>query len=507
MGEALPSALDYQLLFDANPSPMWVYDVETLAFLAVNDAAVAAYGYSREEFLAMTIADIRPAEDVPALLATVAQFGQAPTVSTGSRHRKKNGTVIAVEISARPLRFGGRRAELVLPHDVTARLRLEEQLRQAQKMEAVGRLAGGVAHDFNNLLTAIVGYSEIGLLRRDLDDELRHDLEEIHLAGERAATLTRQLLTFSRKQVVMPQALDLGTVVVDLGRMLRRLIGEDIELQTSTHPGAVTIKADRGQIEQVLMNLSVNARDAMPSGGRLSIEVAPVYVDDTSAKQHLDVPTGEYVMLAVTDTGTGMDKETRQRLFEPFFTTKGNGTGLGLATVYGIVKEAGGTIWVYSELGRGTTFKVYFPRLAEDRVDPSASAPSPELPPGTETVLLLEDDHIVRTMVEQILVGSGYRVLPAATAAEAESRLRDAGRVALLLSDVVLPDVGGRISYERLRVLQPDLRVLFMSGYTDDAILRGGYLPAGVDFLQKPFTPLALARKVREVLDRPAAVH
>jgi PAS domain S-box-containing protein len=503
MGETVPSASDYQLLFDASPRPMWVYDVETLAFLAVNEAAIAAYGYSRDEFLAMTIADIRPAEDVPALLAAVARSGERPTLSTGWRHRKKDGSVIAVEISSCPLVFGGRRAELVLPNDVSERLRLEEQLRQAQKMEAVGRLAGGIAHDFNNLLTAILGYSEIGLLRPGLDDQLRHDLEEIHLAGERATTLTRQLLTFSRKQLVLPQALDLGVVVVELSKMLRRLIGEDVELETLIEPGALTIKADRGQVEQVLMNLSVNARDAMPAGGRLSIEVCLVHLDAAYAQQHVDVPTGEYVMLAVTDTGIGMDAETRRHLFEPFFTTKESGTGLGLATAYGIVKSAGGSIWVYTELGRGTTFKVYFPRLVGDRVETATVGQTSALPVGTETVLLLEDDHLVRAMVERILQGTGYQVLASATAAEAEEVLRRAGQVELVVTDVVLPDLGGRPALERLRAVQPDLRVLFMSGYTDDTILRGGYLPAGADFLQKPFTPLALARKVREVLDRP----
>ena len=503
MGETLPSASDYRLLFDASPRPMWVYDVETLAFLAVNQAAIETYGYSRQEFLGMTIADLRPAEDVPALLTALARPPGRPMLTTGWRHRKKDGTVIAVEISACPLVFGGRRAELVLPSDVTDRLRLEEQLRQAQKMEAVGRLAGGIAHDFNNLLTAILGYSEFGLLRNGLDEELRHDLEEIHLAGERATTLTRQLLTFSRKQVVATQTLDVGAIVVDLSRMLGRLIGEDVELQTVVHPGALKIKADRGQVEQVLMNLSLNARDAMPAGGRLVIEVAPVHLDSAYAQQHVDVPSGEYVMLAVTDTGTGMDEETRRHLFEPFFTTKATGTGLGLATAYGIVKASGGSIWVYSELGRGTTFKVYFPRLEGAPAGSSASGEAAVLPAGTETVLLLEDDHLVRAMAERILRGCGYQVLSSATAAEAESHLRAAPRAALVVTDVVLPDLSGRLAVERLCAVRPDLRVLFMSGYTDDTILRGGHLPAGADFLQKPFTPLALASKVRELLDRP----
>jgi two-component system, cell cycle sensor histidine kinase and response regulator CckA len=501
-GDRLPQHADYRILFHSSPQPMWVFDVETLRFLTVNDAAVARYGYSREEFLAMTITDIRPPEDVPALLANLADAGSGVAVSAGWRHRRKDGGIIQVEVSSCPLIFEGRRAELVIPTDVSERLRLEEQLRQAQKMEAVGRLAGGVAHDFNNVLTAVLGYAELALLKVADNDPLHQDLEEIRAAGERAAALTRQLLTFSRKQVVAAQVLDVGAVVNEASKLLARLIGEDVQLETRVEPGVARVKADRGQLEQVLMNLCVNAREAMPRGGHLSIEVANARLDEAFAHQHLDVVPGHYVLLAVSDTGVGMDEATRAHLFEPFFTTKDGGTGLGLATVYGIVKQSGGSIWVYSERGRGTSFKVYLPAV----VGSPEAAPvrrEPLLRQGNELVLLLEDDAVVRAIAERVLSSSGYRVLSASTSAEAEGYVRELGpAIALVVSDVILPQTSGREAVERLRAIQPDLRALFMSGYTDDAILRGGYLAPGVAFLQKPFTPHDLAAKVREVLDR-----
>ena len=499
--DGLPPQADYCLLFHSSPQPMWVFDVETLRFLAVNDAAVAQYGYSREEFVAMTIRDLRPAEDVPALLANLADASPGVTVTGGWRHRRKDGRIIFVDISSCPVVFEGRRAELVIPTDVSERLRLEEQLRQGQKMEAVGRLAGGVAHDFNNLLTAVLGYSELALSRVSEEDPLHKDLAEIHAAGERAAGLTRQLLTFSRKQAIGAQVLDVGAVVAELSKLLRRLIGEDVELVTRIEPQAARVKADRGQLEQVLMNLSVNAREAMPKGGRLSIEVGNVRLDESFAHQHLDVVPGHYVLLAVSDTGVGMDEETQTHLFEPFFTTKDGGTGLGLATVYGIVKQSGGSIWVYSERDRGTTFKVYLPAVV-GIPEATPVRQKPALRRGDETVLLLEDEAMVRAMAERVLRSAGYRVLSASTGAEAERHVRKLGpQIALVVSDVVLPELSGREAVERLRAIQPGLKALFMSGYTDDAILRGGYLAPGVAFLQKPFTPHALSDKVREVLD------
>lgn len=350
----------YRLLFECNPFPMWVYDVESLAFLAVNEAAVNRYGYSSEEFLSMTIKDIRPLEDVATLLDSLTQGSSGRNESGEWRHRKKDGTTIDVEITSYPLSFAGREARLVLANDITERKqaedalhRSEEQLRQSQKMEAVGKLAGGVAHDFNNLLTAITGHSEMCLRRLKAEDPLYRRVEQIKKAGDRAAALTRQLLAFSRKQILQPEVIDLNQIVVELNKMLQRLIGEDIDLLLGLGPDLGKVKADPNQLGQVLMNLSVNARDAMPKGGKLTIETSNVHLSEEFATNHISVPAGHYVMLAVSDSGCGMDSETQARIFEPFYTTKdvGKGTGLGLSTVYGIVQQSGGSIWVYSEIG------------------------------------------------------------------------------------------------------------------------------------------------------------
>jgi signal transduction histidine kinase/CheY-like chemotaxis protein len=381
----------------------------------------------------------------------------------------------------------------------------EEQLQQSQKLEAVGRLAGGISHDFNNLLTAIMGYSDLSLKRLRDGDPLKRNLTEIRKAGERAASLTRQLLAFSRKQVMQPKILDLNAVVSDLEKMLRRMIGEDVELTTSLEPELGNVKADPGQMEQVIMNLAVNARDAMPSGGKVTIETANVYLDESYARQHLSVMPGPYTMLAVSDTGTGMDAATQRHMFDPFFTTKedGKGTGLGLSMVYGIVKQSGGNIWVYSELGKGTTFKIYFPRVAATAEKYTHAAPALDIPTGSETILLVEDADMVRDLAREVLQDiSGYRVLEAANA-EAAFQIceKHQGRIDLLLTDVVMPGGSGSEVSAHVRALKPDIRVLYMSGYTDDAIVRHGVLEAGLNFIQKPFTPNALALKVREVLD------
>ncbi|HEY7783268.1 MAG TPA: PAS domain S-box protein [Pyrinomonadaceae bacterium] len=379
-----------------------------------------------------------------------------------------------------------------------------EQLRQSQKMEAVGQLAGGVAHDFNNLLTAITGYSDLSLRKIETNHPLRRNLEEIKKAGTRAASLTRQLLAFSRKQMLQAEVLDLNSVVDDMDKMLRRLIGEDIDLVTLLDPAIHPIKADPGQIEQTLMNLAVNARDAMPTGGKLTIETGQKYLDKTYAKNHVAVNPGMYIMLAVSDNGTGMDEETKRRIFEPFFTTKeiGKGTGLGLSTVYGIVKQTGGNIWVYSELGKGTTFKVYLP-VAEEVVSATDMKPaSPEIPQGRETILLVEDEEMVRTLTCEVLQTCGYRVLSAANGEEAcEISSNFEGDIDLIITDVVMPQMGGRDLAERLAATRPNTSVLYMSGYTDDAIVRHGVLDKNMPFLQKPFSPDSLARKVKEVLD------
>ncbi|MBU0514569.1 MAG: response regulator [Proteobacteria bacterium] len=391
--------------------------------------------------------------------------------------------------------------------DITERRALEAQLLQAQKMEAVGRLAGGVAHDFNNLLAVILGYSQLALEKIEAHDPWRQDLEEITRAGERAAALTRQLLTFSRRQVLEPKALDLNAVVKGTEKMLRRLIGEDVELVTVCEPDLGTATVDPGQLEQVIMNLAVNARDAMPRGGRLSIETANVFLDEPYARRHSEVTSGPYVMLAVSDTGVGMDEEVRSRIFEPFFTTKekDQGTGLGLATVYGIIRQSGGHIYVYSEPDRGTTFKIYLPRTGAPEAAGDAVGEVVRDGRGSETVLVVEDDDLVRKMARRSMENYGYRVLEASNGGEAVLICeQNPGDIDLVLSDVVLPRMSGPQLIGRLRAMRPGLRVLYMYGYTDNAIVHHGVLDQGVNFISKPFSPQALAQKVRKILDDPA---
>jgi PAS domain S-box-containing protein len=501
----------YRRLFDSNPLPMWVYDRETLAFLAINDAAVLHYGFSREEFLGMTVNDLQPEGEV----ARLPEPSIAPTGELGPtnlwRHRKKDGTTIEVELTPHDLTFAGRRAELVLANDITDRRRTEaalqeteEQLRRAQRLEAVGNLAGGIAHDFNNLLTVITGYT--GLILRRIDDEDPHwtKITGIKKAADRAATLTQQLLAFSRKQVRQPKVLDLNALVPETGTMLQRLIGEDIDLVLALKPGLGPIKADPSQVEQVIMNLVINARDAMPKGGKITIATSNVELDERYAEMHLTVEPGEYVMLAVSDTGCGMDAETQARIFEPFFTTKevGKGTGLGLATVYGIVKQSGGNIWVYSEPGQGTTFKVYLPRVNEAAERVRGTGELKAILRGTETVLLVEDEAIVREMTRSVLEESGYQVLEAADGARALEICRAHGQhIDIMVTDVVMPGMSGRELAERVASLRPGTKVLYMSGYTDDAIVHHGVLDQGMAFIEKPFTPDTFAHKVREVLN------
>ncbi len=424
---------------------------------------------------------------------------------------RADGTSFPAEYWAYPIRHNGEVLGAVVAFlDITEHKRAEEQLRQTSKMEAIGRLAGGVAHDFNNLLTIINGYAELILEQCPVGHPNHGHLEQVVKAGERAASLTRQLLAFGRRQVLSLQVLDLGEVVQNTSKMLRRLIGEDVELVISTRADLGRVRADAGQIEQVLMNLAVNARDAMPQGGKLTLEIANVELDEAYARCHPGVAPGRYVMMAVSDTGSGMDAETQARIFEPFFTTKekGKGTGLGLATVHGIVNQSGGHIWVYSVLQQGTTFKIYLPRLAEAEASPEESPKSAPLPRGSETILLVEDELPVRELAVQILQQQGYKVLDYASPEDAARVIeRQEVRVDLLLTDVVMPRMSGRTLAEKACALQPDLRVLFMSGYTDETIVSHGVLEAKTAFLQKPFTSGMLARRVREVLDtpRPAA--
>ncbi len=388
--------------------------------------------------------------------------------------------------------------------DITEVKRLEDQLRQAQKMEAVGRLAGGVAHDFNNLLTAILGSTELLLRGLEPASPLRQDAAEIKKAGERAAGLTRQLLAYSRRQILQPAVLDLNRVVTDMDRLLRRLIGEDVDLVTAPAPDLGAVRADRGQIEQVIVNLALNARDAMPQGGKLTIATANAQLGPDYAETHPGATPGPYVMLAVSDTGAGMDRDTIAHLFEPFFTTKevGKGTGLGLATVYGIVKQSEGYVAVYSEPGQGTSFKIYLPRVAADAAVTAPPAPVAEPPRGTETVLVVEDEEAVRSLSRRALEAAGYTVLAAAAGPDALRLVeRYGGPIHLLLTDVVMPGMSGRELAQQLGQRRPGLRVLYMSGYPGDAMVHRGALEPGTAFLQKPFLPEDLTRKVREVLE------
>jgi PAS domain S-box-containing protein len=418
--------------------------------------------------------------------------------------RHSSGRKVYLEVAAKKYTYKGEAARITAIRDVTERRLLEKQFRQAQKMEAVGRLAGGVAHDFNNLLTVIMTYTE--MLAEDLsgNDSKREDLGEIRKASEAAASLTRQLLAFSRQQVVEPKLVLLEDVLTNADKMLRRLIGEDVELVTTVGSDRCSVMIDPHQLEQVIMNLAVNARDAMPAGGKLTLETSIVELDAQYAKDHWPAVAGRFAMLAVSDTGVGMDEETRARIFEPFFTTKevGKGTGLGLATVYGIVKQSNGFIWVYSEPGEGTTFKLYFPLVVGQ-----ASANELEIRKpmrGTETILLVEDSPVVRAAAARILQRAGYTVLEAPTSRSAvDIAAKKQHRVDLLLTDVVMPDMNGREVAEAFMRLRPDAKVLYMSGYTDDAVVRHGILQSGIAYLQKPFTGETLTAKVRAVLDGP----
>jgi two-component system cell cycle sensor histidine kinase/response regulator CckA len=493
--------LKFRLLFEDNPLPMWVFDRESLRFLEVNQAAVAHYGYSHEEFLSMTIADIRPAEDVARLKETVAK-SSALSLSGQWRHRLKDSRLIDVEVASHTISYGGRPAVLSVLQDITQRKVLEEQLRQAAKMEAVGMLAGGIAHDFNNLLTIINGYSHILLNSIPEADPNHSAVEQIMKAGERAATLTRQLLAHSRRQVLQPKLLNLNQLLTGMEAMLRRLIGEDIELRFVPGREIGQVNGDPGQIEQVVMNLAVNARDAMPRGGALTIETRNVEFDKRSISTHIGMKPGKYVALLVGDNGSGMDAETRARLFEPFFTTKvqGQGTGLGMTTVFSIVKQSGGHMDVNSEPGQGTAVNVYLPRIDQPAAA-DTEAPLVKVAGGSETILLVEDEDQVRNLVRDTLRREGYKVLDAPSAAEAR-RIVGAykGPIHLLLTDVVMPKEGGRELAAGLVARRPAMKVLLMSGYTDQA---SGNSPLASEpgFIQKPFTPAALSSKVREILE------
>jgi two-component system, cell cycle sensor histidine kinase and response regulator CckA len=626
--EIRKSERQYRMLFASSPQPMFIFDREHHAFLDVNEAALVHYGYAREEFLAMRIEQLRPAEDVEIFLRSLAESTESLRFPGVWRHRKKNGELIEVEASHHDIEFAGRPARLVLVHDVTEKRRseqsvhkllqaveqaenvvfmtdpegtityvnpafqrlygysrdeavgrnprllrssrqdrafyesfwktllrdevvrseiinrskdgrlltvetivspvhepdgrrigfiavqhdvtrakeLERQFLQAQKMEAVGRLAGGVAHDFNNLLTAVIGYSDL-LLAGTAEGPLRDGLVEIRKAGERAASLTRQLLAFSRRQVLVPKVLDLNAVVADLEKMLRRLIGEDIVLLPELDPELAAIRADPGQIEQVLVNLIVNSRDAMPRGGTITIQTRNAVFDDHFLHSHEGAVAGAHVLLSVRDTGSGMDSETRSHIFEPFFTTKekGKGTGLGLATVYGIVKQSGGYVWVESEPGRGAEFTVAFPAVADRAETGAARKPATSGLRGTESVLLVEDDEAVRRLARVALERSGYRVVEARDGREAFETAREPkNSFDLIITDLVMPRIGGRELAAKLAEAGIRTRILFTSGYPEGDLPDGAGAD-GIFFIEKPFTPDALLRKIRKALDQALA--
>lgn len=628
----IESEQQYHLLFNLNPQPMWLIDIATRRFLAVNDAAVYHYGYTREEFLAMTILDLFPPAQAAAADKTVRDSmrpGQIDLVFAGIwKHRKKDGTVIDVEITWSQIFLRGKFARLVLANDVTERKRAEEalrssearikslfenmpvglcqfspegeiiaanpalvqmlgyaseaelktvnalsffagveerqnfldelersgrvhnveyvftrkdgrdinvlksarairsgtnevlyleatiieiterkqlgdQLRQSQKMEAVGRLAGGIAHDFNNLMTLITGYGQMLMDDLPLGDPARDVLEEVLSAAARAASLTRQLLIFSRKHVVQPVVLDLNDVVAGIDKMLRRLTGDDIELRLVLAPDLWPVKADHSQLEQILMNLIVNARDAMPGGGVILIETANTDIDLEFARSHPEIAPGPYVVLTVSDEGLGMDAVTLTHIFEPFFTTKeqGQGTGLGLSIVYGIVKQSGGYISAASEPDKGTRFYIYLPRV-EGPLEASRPMSDRSLSSGAETVLLVEDEDKVRKLVKSMLVERGYTVLEARTGDSAQDVVRDyAGSIQMLVTDVIMPGVNGHELAGRMKRMLPGLKVLYISGYGDAATMTQKILEEKEAFIQKPFTADTLARKVRETLD------
>ena len=475
-------------------------------FLSVNSALVRMLGYdSADEVLQLDMGrGVYADADERQSLLDRDTYSDRQYDDVEATWKRKDGRLLQVQLSVRAVRNAAGQVDYyeTFVRDVTDQRRLQQQLTQSQKMEAIGRLAGGVAHDFNNLLTVITSYSDLVFQDLPPDDPRRDDVDQVRKAADGAAALTRQLLAFSRQQVLEPKVIDLNGVVDNLKKILQRVIGEDVELTTVLAAELGAVKADISQIEQILMNLAVNARDAMPTGGQLTIETSNVDYDP-ERQQRAD-GSRNFVMLAVTDTGTGMDEATKAKIFEPFFTTKqpGKGTGLGLATVYAIVTQAEGFIWVYSELGHGTSFKIYLPQV--DAVPTTAAVARVDLPRGTETVLLVEDAAAVRAVARQVLQRQGYRVLEASDGEDAlHLAARHQGTIDLVLTDVVMPRAGGRELAERLLAVRPDTRVLYMSGYTDDSVVRHGILEGGVAYLQKPFSPEGLARKVREVLDAP----
>jgi PAS domain S-box-containing protein len=503
----------YRMLFDANGYPMVVIDHDTRDILAVNDAAVAQYGWSREEALTMNSDDFYPPEDIPGVRALRQQgAAQAGTRTLpGLRHRTRDGTIIDVEVKARQIELDGRAAILTTIQNVTdrnraeqARLVVAEQLRQSQKMEAVGQLTGGIAHDFNNILTVILANADALQEEENLDAGVANRLEQIGEAVERAAGLTRQLLAFSRKQPLNPKPTNINTLVTATGTLLRRALGEQIEIEFVLADSLWAANIDRAQLETALINLCINARDAMPNGGKLLIETGNVVLDAVFVARNQDATTGDYAMLSISDTGTGISPEVLAKVFEPFFTTKGagKGTGLGLSMVYGFIKQSNGHITIDSEVGRGTSFKLYLPRSVGVREE-TAPCPSPSILGGKERILVVEDNEQVRASVVQQLRIMGYTVSESADGAAALAAFESATQPwNLLLTDVVMPGpLNGRALADEVARRWPTTRIVFMSGYSEDAITHNGRLDAGIQLLSKPFRKTDLAAIVRHTLD------
>jgi PAS domain S-box-containing protein len=490
----------YRALFQESPWPSWIVDGDKLRFLEVNDAAIALYGYSREQFLSMELSDL--GEDHPEVVRTISARGSAMHVGA-TRHRRCDGTMVEVDVAGNFIQTGDSKQVLILARDLTEQRRVEERLSQAQRLEALGRLAGGVAHDFNNLLAVILNYASLMLSRPKKSKEIRAELEEIEGAARRATELTRQLLAFTRQPTFQTSVVDINEVLSEFQPMLSRVLGEDVQIRMSLEPQLGGVRSDRTRIEQVVLNLVVNSRDAMPTGGKASIETANVVLDAAYAAKHPEVIAGAYVMLTVGDTGTGMDAATQARIFEPFFTTKeaGKGTGLGLSAVLGIVGQSGGHLQVSSLPGKGSTFRVYFPR-AEDVSAPVRSGTMRASPVrGTETILLIEDERRLRAALAAVLQRWGYRVVEAADDEAALLACRDEKiKIDLFLSDVMLARTTGPELLDKLRPLHPQAKVLMMSGFLGRGPGEPGFIAPGTPFIQKPFTQNDLANKVREVL-------
>jgi two-component system cell cycle sensor histidine kinase/response regulator CckA len=503
--EALRTAENhYRLLFECNPTPVLVYDQETLAFLTVNEAAVRHYGHTREEFLAKTLKDIALPQELPAFLERFSRFTGGSGHCGIWRHRKKNDKLAEMDITSHALVFAGRQAWLSLAMDVTERLSLEAQLRHSQRMESIGQLAGGIAHDFNNLLTVINGHTGLLLALSNLDPRVAEPIREIANAARRAADLTRQLLTFSRKEVLQVQVVDLNEVVANIGKMLRRILGEDISLETNFSPSLPAVQADLGMMEQVLLNLAVNSRDAMPKGGRLRITTTAPMVGAEQAQLNPDAAAGRHVCLEFADTGCGIPLENLPRIFEPFFTTKelDRGTGLGLATVYGIIRQHQGWIQVRSEVDQGTTFQIFLPATSQTSGPLAMSPGEQRVVGGTETILAVEDEAPLLRLIRHILESYGYKVLECSTGKAAlEIWAEHRRKIDLLLTDIVLPDgMRGPELAELLTASKPGLKVVYTSGYNTETLAKS--IPQGqnVKFIQKPFHARKLAETVFDCL-------